>query len=98
MDKIADNPTSNRHFLGMTYKYHSDAMLYSDIDYKKIRTPFLVVGGTKDSAISSTDAFVKKAKVAGVDITYLRIKDMDHYIRKRPDIIHESFEWLKNIR
>lgn len=44
----------------------------------------------------SSDAFVEKAKSLGVNVTYLRIEDMDHYVRKRPDIINQSFEWLKN--
>lgn len=98
MDEIACDSSSDKHFLGMTYKYHADAMLYSDIDYKKIKGPFLVVAGSNDSITPFTDAFVEKAKVAGVDITYLRVKDMDHFIRKRPDIINESFQWLKNIQ
>lgn len=29
-------------------------------------------------------------------ITYLRVEDMDHYVRRRPDIIEQSFEWLKH--
>ncbi len=95
MDASACDPTSDRHFLGMTYKYHADAMLYPAPDYQKIRTPFLVVAGAKDTIISSSDAFVEKAKDVGADITYLRIEDMDHYVRKRPDIINQSLDWLK---
>lgn len=96
MDTIILNPTSNGYFLGMTYKYHSDAILYPKIDYTKIRTPFLVVAGAKDSIIHSSDAFVEKAKNSGVNVTYLRIEDMDHYVRKRPEIIDQTFEWLKS--
>ncbi|MGL4348451.1 MAG: alpha/beta hydrolase family protein [Chlamydiales bacterium] len=98
MDSITCNATGDLHFLGMTYKYHADAMLYPDIDYKKIRTPLLIVAGTKDLITPSTNVFVEKAKVAGVDITYICVEDMDHYIRKRPDIINKTFEWLKNIQ
>ena len=94
MDAIAIDPASDHYFLGMSYKYHADAMLYTDPDYQKIRTPFLVVTGVKDTIIYSSDAFVEKAKNAGANITYLRIEDMDHYVRKRPDIIHQSLEWL----
>lgn len=71
-------------------------MLYPKVDYKRIRTSFLVVAGAKDTIIHSSDTFVEKAKNLGVDVTYLRIEDMDHYVRKRPDIINRSFEWLKN--
>lgn len=55
----------------------------------------LVVAGTKDSIIDSADAFVKKAKKAGAPVTYMRISDMDHYVRKKEDIIKDSFTWLK---
>lgn len=96
MDDILLHPTSDECFLGMTYKYHADAMLYPRVDYKKIRTPFLVVAGAEDTIIHSSDAFVEKAKNSGVNVTYLRVEDMDHYVRKRPDIINQSFEWLKN--
>lgn len=94
MEAIIHNPTFDQYFLNMTYKYHADALLYPNPDYQKIRTPFLVVAGAQDTIIESSDAFVAKAKAAGVDITYLRISDMDHYIRKRPDIIQQSFDWL----
>ncbi len=97
MDSLILDPTPIRNFLGMTYKYHADAMLYPKIDYKKIRTPFLVVNGTEDPIIQSSDAFVEKATHSGANITYLRIEGMDHYVRKRPDIVHQSFEWLRSL-
>lgn len=96
MDDIMLNPSTARYFLGMTYKYHADAMLYPTVDYNKILTPFLVVAGAEDTAIPSSDAFVEKAKNSGAPITYMRVENMDHYIRKRPEIIHQSFEWLRN--
>lgn len=96
MDSMILNPTFDEYFLGMTYKYHADAMLYPKIDYKKIHTPFLVVAGAQDTIIHSSDAFVEKAKSSGVNVTYLRVEDMDHYVRKRPDIINQTFEWLKS--
>ncbi|OTP71928.1 hypothetical protein [Caballeronia sordidicola] len=49
----------------------------------------------RDTLIQSSDDFYKKAKQAGVNITYWRIEDMDHSIRKRPELIERSFEWLK---
>lgn len=95
MDATILHPTADQYFMNMTYKYHADAQLYPPLDFKKIKTPFLVVAGGMDSIIDSTDAFIAKAKDADVDVTYLRIEDMDHYVRKRPDVIHQSFEWLK---
>ncbi|MBA3815064.1 MAG: alpha/beta hydrolase [Parachlamydiaceae bacterium] len=94
MDATLQNPTPDQYFLNMTYKYHADAILYPKPNYPKIRTPFLVVAGAEDTIIESSDAFVKNAKAAGTDITYLRIANMDHYVRKRPDIIQQSFDWL----
>jgi acetyl esterase/lipase len=83
--------------MGMTYMYHADALTYSSPNYQKIRTPMLIIAGTQDSIIQSSDAFVDKARNAGAPITYFRIDDMDHYVRKRPDIIKKSFEWLSDI-
>jgi pimeloyl-ACP methyl ester carboxylesterase len=96
MEATLVNSRADQYFLGMTYRYHADAMLYPAIDYQKMRTPFLVVTGAEDPIIHSSDAFVEKAKDAGVNVTYLRVEGMDHYVRKRPDIIDQSFEWLKD--
>ncbi len=95
MQSMLSDPSTEEYFMGMTYKYHVDAMLYPLHDYQKIRSPFLVVSGAQDSLVASSDAFVQKAQEAGVPVTYIRIEDMDHYIRWRPDIIKKSFEWLR---
>ena len=97
MDATIDNPTADQYFFNMSYKYHADAQHYPPPSYEKIRTPFLVVAGAQDTLIQSSDAFVKKAKSAGGNITYLRVPDMDHYVRKRPDIVQASFEWLEDV-
>jgi dipeptidyl aminopeptidase/acylaminoacyl peptidase len=80
---------------GMTYLYHADAFQKLPIEYNKIQAPFLVVKGTMDSDIESCDQFVQKATEAGAPISYFRIDGMDHWLRKRPDIINQSFDWLK---
>ncbi|MBA3239485.1 MAG: hypothetical protein H0T62_14240 [Parachlamydiaceae bacterium] len=95
VEHIIRNPTPNESMGGMTYLYHADAFLKSPIDYSKIRSPFLVVKGTADSDIASYDQFVHKAIEAGAPITYFRIEGMDHWLRKRPDVIDQSFDWLK---
>lgn len=95
LDKILNDPAAEKYFLGMTYKYHADALNYPVTQYEKIVTPFLVIAGARDSCIESSDAFVQKAQAAGASITYMRIADMDHYIRRRPEIVTQSFEWLK---
>jgi hypothetical protein len=97
MDETIKNPTPDLYLAGMTYKYHADALItYPEIEYSKILTPYLVVSGTKDSFINSSDAFVMKAKEAKAPITYMRVEGMDHYVRKREDVIKSSFDWLKN--
>jgi len=96
MNETLHNPTADKYFCGMTYQYHADAMTYPKIDYLKISMPFLAVAGAKDSFIASSDAFVEKAKKAGANITYFRVPDMDHYVRKRPDIVQQTFDWLRN--
>ncbi len=92
---IIENPSSEESMGGMTYLYHADAFQKSSIDYSKIKTPFLIVKGTEESDILSCDQFFQKAREAEAPITYFRIDGMDHYIRKRPDVIDQSFEWLK---
>jgi pimeloyl-ACP methyl ester carboxylesterase len=94
MDAIEMDPNPDKEFMGMTYQYHADAMRYPAPMYEKLKKPYLVVAGALDSAIDSTDAFVQKAQTAGVRITYIRVPDMDHYVRKRPDILQQSFAWL----
>ncbi len=96
MDKTLQNPASDLFFLGVTYLYHADAQTYPIQNYQKLKTPFLIVAGDQDTLIHSSDAFVEKAKEAGTPITYYRVENMNHYIRKRPDIIGKSFAWLKD--
>ncbi len=96
VEQIKSNPSTTEWFAGMTYFYLADAFKQAPTKYNQIRSPFLVVQGTEDPNIESCDEFVRKAKEADAPIEYIRIKGMDHYIRKRPDIIDQSFEWLKN--
>ncbi len=95
VEHIKKNPTATKRLGGMTYLYHVDAYAQPPIDYKKIHAPFLVVTGTNDSIIGSSDDFVSKAQAAGAPVTYFRIEGMEHRISKRPDIINRSFEWLE---
>lgn len=95
MDKILQDPDCNKEFMGMTYKYHADALMYPCYDYNKICVPMLIVAGDQDTIIHSSDEFVDKAKHAHVAVFYMRVVGMGHYIRKYPDIVEKSFEWLK---
>jgi pimeloyl-ACP methyl ester carboxylesterase len=98
MDETVLHPCVDKEFLGMTYLYHADALQWPMVEYEKIKTPYLVVAGAQDSIIDSCDAFVCKAQDAGADITYMRIADMDHYIRNRPDIVVQYHLSKKNLR
>ena len=97
MDKTLADPTSEEEFMGMTYMYHADALNWPEVNYKKIRSPYLVVTGDQDTLIQSSDEFVKKAKAGGAQVTYVRVTGMGHYVRKRQDILDQSFEWLRNV-
>lgn len=97
MNETLKSPVPEKELMGMTYMYHADSLNWPLIEYQKIRSPYLVVTGAKDTLINSSDAFVEKAQQAGVNITYFRVSDMDHYVRKRQDILDKSFNWLKKI-
>lgn len=96
MHAILSKPIAEEYFLNMTYLYHADALNFPSPAYHKLTRPFLVVTGGLDTIIASSDAFVEKAKKNGANLTYLRIPNMNHYVRNRQDIIELSFEWLKN--
>lgn len=96
MQEIIKNPCLDKEYMGMTYLYHADALQYPLPDYEKITTPFLVVVGTADPVLPSSDDFVQKVLAAGAPVTYHRIEGMDHYVRQRPDVIEQTFYWLKN--
>lgn len=94
MEYILQNPTPNQYFLNMSNMYMADALNYPTPDYAKMNGKILIVAGVQDTLITSSDEFYKKAKQNNVDITYWRIESMDHLIRKRPDLINNSFTWL----
>jgi pimeloyl-ACP methyl ester carboxylesterase len=94
MNETIADPCTDIEFLGMTSLYHADAQQWPSLTYDKIKTPYLVVAGAKDSIIESCNKFVHKAQKAGAPVTYMYIPDMDHYVRHRPDVIEDSFKWL----
>ncbi|MCP4922677.1 MAG: alpha/beta hydrolase [bacterium] len=91
------NPTADEEYLFMTNKYMADAIQYPLPNYEKLSgKKILVVTGANDSLIMSSDTFVEKAREVGVEITYHRIENMDHYIRLRPDVYNKTFKWLRD--
>lgn len=96
MADAVQNPSDQRWFLGMTYRYHADVINTKPFAYEKIHAPMLVVCGTKDSIIDSCDSFVAKAKAANASVTYWRVDGMEHRIsQNKKNIIPKSFEWLR---
>lgn len=96
MAETMQDPSDQRWFLGMTYRYHADAIKTPSLDYHKIHAPMLVVCGTKDSLIDSCDAFANKAKAANAPITFWRVEGMEHRIsQNKENLIPKSFEWLR---
>lgn len=94
MKTILENPSTDEFFMGMTYKYHADAMTYHPFNLDKINTPFLAVAGGQDPAINSFDSFASKMESTNTCFSYYKIEGMDHYVRKRPDVIERVFDWL----
>lgn len=94
MKAILENPSTDEFFMGMTYKYHADAMAYQPFNLDKINTPFLVVAGDQDPAIDSFDSFASKMKRTNAYFSYHKIEGMDYYVRKRPDVLAQVFDWL----
>ncbi len=45
MNKTLENPISDEEFLGMTYQYHADALLYAAPRYTQIKTPLFLKKG-----------------------------------------------------
>lgn len=97
MNQTLADPTPEKQLMGMTYMYHADSLNWPKINYEDIKSPYLVVAGGKDSLVKSIDELVDKSRQAGVKITYLRVPDMDHYVRKRQDVLEKSFDWLKKL-
>ena len=81
----------------MSYAYHADALQWPATEYQQLRSPYLVVAGDLDTAIRSEDAFVEYAKQAGVNITYMRLKNVGHQVARLPEVIEQSFAWLGNV-
>jgi hypothetical protein len=94
MDLTIENPSSGEFFLNMSHLYHADAQTYPKCQYSEISSPLLVVNGALDTTIDSCDEFISRALDVGAPVTYMRVPDMDHYVRMRPDIIEASFMWL----
>lgn len=94
---IESNPSYESSFFNMTNMYVADGVNFPRPDYSKLANRnVLVVTGVEDTIINSSDEFDKKAKDNKVKIDYWRVDGMDHMIRKRPDLIANTFVWLRD--
>lgn len=99
-EEIKHNPSSKKWFAGLTYRYHADVFEEKkrNTTYTTIRTPVLIVTGTEDTIIDTSDTFVDKAQQAGVPITYYRIDGMGHgVIDPKFGMIEKTLQWIFTI-
>lgn len=80
----------------MTYKYHADAQTIIPLNYSVIDVRTLVVIGEKDPNIKMANNLYKSL-AHKENITYLKIKDFDHYVRKSKEAVSKTFSWLANL-
>ena len=95
--EMLQNPVPNRTWIGMSYRYHADAIRWPKTNFSKLKTPYLVIAGDQDPAIGSSNAFVQQAKKSGVNITYLRFKGVGHQVGREPKAIESIRSWLQTV-
>lgn len=98
-DEIKRNPTYKKWFAGMTYRYHADVFAEEKRNkaYPSIKTPLLVVTGTADSIINTSDDFVNKARTSGVPITYYRVNGMGHKVLDpKFGMVSKTLNWIQD--
>ncbi len=96
LNSMQGNPRTDLEYFGMTYKYHEDIMfIFPSIKYETLVTPYLVVTGGNDSAFPAALRFLERAKNAEANVSCLHVQNMDHYIRRRPDVVQVSLRWLQ---
>lgn len=95
--QMLQNPVPNRTWIGMSYRYHADAIRWPKTNFSNLKTPYFVIAGDQDPAIGSSDAFVQKAKESGVNVTYLRLKNVDHRVTRKREAIEAIRSWMQTI-
>lgn len=94
VDEMIKNPVATKEFLDFTYMYHADACAFPLPRYRMLQKPFLVVAGGLDPEISSFDDFVINAKEVGAPVTYFRVDEMGHFVRRNLYAVEKTFAWL----
>lgn len=76
---MKEDPDPNKWWYGQTFRYWADALDQSEWrEALKLECPFLIVAGSNDIEVSSTDRLVEKLKSNRRNVTYLRIEGMGH--------------------
>lgn len=100
IQEILNAPTAEKFWFGQTYKYWADAFSrdreFNLHAFYDLKIPVLLVTGSKDPMIESCDALVEEATIYNTPITYWRIDDMSHNIKKeKPELFTEAAAWLQ---
>ncbi|MBN1914815.1 MAG: hypothetical protein JW769_02880 [Parachlamydiales bacterium] len=100
MQKMKENPDPNQFWFGQTFRYWSDALDQTEFqEFLNLSCPVLVITGSKDIGCSSTDRLIEKARKNNQDITYLRIKGMEHdALNPKWNVINQVIEYIEKIR
>lgn len=80
LSEIKTNPTTEKYFLGYTYKYWNSYIFYDiDSDYEKLKIPTLVIVGENDMSIPVESVLVLKDKYKKREnFSFHVIPDVDH--------------------
>ncbi|NGX49428.1 MAG: hypothetical protein K940chlam5_01026 [Candidatus Anoxychlamydiales bacterium] len=78
-EEMKKNPTPNKWWFGQTYLYWSDALDQEEKDdFLALKCPSLVISGSEDVGVESTNSLIEKAISKKMDITYFCIEGMGH--------------------
>lgn len=100
LKEMKEDPSPKKQWGGnLTYLYHADALQQPGIDYEKIQFPYLVLTQGWDFRFSQSEAFVKAAREAGVDVTFICDKNTTERVEGKGELnlIEESFFWLFDV-
>ena len=98
IEKMKKDPDPKKWWYGQTYRYWADALDQSESkEALELECPFLVVAGSEDHEVASTDRLVQKAREQKKDITYLRIEGMEHdALNPKWNVLNQIVTFLEN--
>lgn len=96
LEKIKENPSFEKEFLGMTYAYHADALRFPLPSYKKLNRPYFILYGREDSQAPLTREFGRKAQEEGVHMDIFESHE-GHQVRKDSKVMEATLNWLQKL-